>query len=128
VIVTRSRAVADVLVVDDQSRWRAILAELVREVPGLKVVGEATCGEEALEAAQHLRPQLVLMDIRMPGIGGFEATRRLTAAHPDVLVLLVSIDGRDAAAVRSSGAVAVVRKQELSAQALRDAWDAHRRG
>ena len=119
---------ADVLVVDDQSGWRAMLAELVRGVPGLQVVGEAASGEEALEVADRLRPQLVLMDIRMPGIGGFEATRRLTATHPDTVVVLVSVDGRDADAVRSSGAAAVVRKQELSAGALSEAWDAHRPG
>ena len=97
-------------------------------MPGLEVVGEAATGEEALEAAGRLRPQLVLMDIRMPGMNGFEATRELTTRHPDTVVVLVSVDGRDADAVRSSGAAAVVRKQELSAQALSDAWAAHGRG
>lgn len=119
---------ADVLVVDDQADWRSTLRDLVRAIPELTVVGEAASGEQALEAAARLAPQLVLMDIRMPGVGGFEASRRLTETHPDTVVLLVSVDGRDAEAVRGSGAAAVVRKQELSAQALSAAWEQHRPG
>ena len=118
---------ADVLVVDDQPEWRDTLRDLVRAIPELTVVGEAASGEEALDAAARLGPQLVLMDIRMPGMGGFEASRQLTERHPDTVVLLISVDGRDADAVRTSGAAAVIRKQELSAQALADACRAHRR-
>jgi DNA-binding NarL/FixJ family response regulator len=118
--------VADVLVVDDQAEWRAILRDIVRAIPELTVVGEAATGEGALAAAERLAPQLVLMDIRMPGMGGFEASRRLIASHPETVVLLISIDGRDADAVRASGAAAVIRKHELSARALANAWRAHR--
>ena len=113
------------LVVDDQADWRATVRDLVRSIPELTVVGEAASGEEALDAAERLGPQLVLMDIRMPGMGGFEATRRLTASRPDTVVLLVSVDGRDADAVSASGAAAVIRKQELSGRALAEAWRAH---
>jgi DNA-binding NarL/FixJ family response regulator len=115
----------EVMVVDDQELWRETLRELVGGTPGLVVVGDASSGEEALEAADRLAPQLVIMDMRMPGIGGIEATRRLTAGHPDAVVVLVSVDGKDAEGLRSCGAAAFVRKEQLSAERLRAAWEAH---
>jgi DNA-binding NarL/FixJ family response regulator len=118
--------VADVLVVDDQADWRSTLRELMRAIPELTVIGEAASGEEALDAAARLEPELVLMDIRMPGIGGFEASRELIERHPGTVVMLISVDGRDAEAMRASGAAAVIRKQELSSRALADAWRTHR--
>jgi len=105
-----------------------MLCDLVRVIPELTVVGEAASGEEALDAAARLAPQLVLMDIRMPGMGGFEACRRLAERHPDVVVMLVSVDGRDEEAVRASGAAVVIRKHELSARTLADAWRVHGHG
>ena len=118
--------VADVLVVDDQPDWRSTLRDLVRAVPELKVVGEAASGEEALGAAERLSPELVLMDVRMPGMSGFEASRALLERLPGTIVMLISVDGRDAEAVRASGAAAVIRKQELSARALAEAWRTYR--
>ena len=117
---------ADVLVVDDQPDWRSTLRDLVRAVPELKVVGEAASGEEALGAAERLSPELVLMDVRMPGMSGFEASRALLERLPGTIVMLISVDGRDAEAVRASGAAAVIRKQELSARALAEAWRTYR--
>ena len=117
---------ADVLVVDDQADWRSTLRNLVHTIPDLTVVGEAASGEEALDAAAELGPELVLMDIRMPGMSGFEASPALRERVPGTVVMLISVDGRDAEAVRASGAAAVIRKQELSARALAEAWRAHR--
>ena len=121
-----ARGVADVLVVDDQADWRTTLRDLVRAIPDLTVVGEAASGEQALEAVARLAPELVLMDIRMPGMSGFEASRQLIERHPETVVLLISVDGRDPDAVGASGAAGVIRKQELSARALANAWRAHR--
>ena len=91
----------------------------------MAVAGEACSGEAALQAADRLSPHLVIVDMRMPGIGGIEATRRLTRGHPEILVFLISVDGEHVDA-RSCGAVTFLRKQQLSTRALRDAWDAHR--
>ncbi|MET9064953.1 response regulator [Streptosporangium sandarakinum] len=80
-----------VLVVDDQILIRAGLAALIRAAPGLEVVGEAATGEEAVRLAADTRPDVVLMDIRLPGISGITATERILAAGgeqaPKVLIL-----------------------------------------
>ncbi|GAB3816841.1 response regulator [Micromonospora zhanjiangensis] len=80
-----------VLVADDQPLVRAGLAALLRAAPGVEVVGEATSGEEAVGLARETAPDVVLMDIRMPGLGGIAATRRILGAdaitRPGVLIL-----------------------------------------
>ncbi|WP_188194922.1 response regulator [Nonomuraea sp. SYSU D8015] len=80
-----------VLVVDDQVLIRAGLAALIRAAPDLDVVGEAASGEEAVELASRTRPDVILMDIRMPGMDGIAATERILAAagpnKPKVLIL-----------------------------------------
>ncbi|MFB7594594.1 response regulator [Streptomyces sp. NPDC056160] len=73
----------DVLVVDDQFLVRSGLAALLRAAPGMQVVGEAADGAEAVAASARTRPDVVLMDIRMPGMTGIEATRRILAGAPD---------------------------------------------
>lgn len=105
-----------VLVVDDQEPFRAAARFVVRATPGFEVVGEAGTGEEALEFAAALRPELVLMDINLPGISGIEATRRLTRDLPDVAVLLVSTYSADDLPdeARSCGARAYVHKADLT--------------
>ena len=112
----------EVLIVDDQPGFRAVLRDLVNVTPGMTVVGEACTGEAALEAAADLAPRLVIMDIRMPGMGGVEATRRLVERHAGIVVFLVSID-RHEEDLRSLGAAAFLNKQTLSIPALRQAWD-----
>ena len=79
-----------VLIVDDQAPFRRAARTVVTATPGFEVVGEAESGEEAVELADALDPGLVLMDINLPGINGIEATRRITAAHPDAVVMLLS--------------------------------------
>jgi len=118
-----SQAVA-VLIVDDQAPFRRAAAAVVRVTGGFEVVGEADSGEEAVELARTLAPQLVLMDINMGGISGIEATRRITAAAPDVVVVLLSTYRADdlPADAATSGAVAYVNKEEFGPQVLQDVW------
>ena len=117
----------EVLIVDDQASFRKALRDLVRATPELVLVGEAASGEAALDAVEALSPRMVIMDKRMPGMGGLEATRRLTARHPDLVVLLVSVEVPEPELMRSSGAAAFLRKQQLTRQVLTDVWRSHGR-
>lgn len=80
-----------VLIVDDHQMVRLGTRRLLEDEPGIDVVGEASSGEEAIEAVDTLNPQLVLMDVQMPGIGGLEATRRCLRVAPDVKVIALSM-------------------------------------
>ncbi|MDI3297891.1 MAG: response regulator transcription factor [Bacillota bacterium] len=79
------------LVVDDSPLARKAIRTVLEEAPDFLVVGEAGSGEEALGLAGELAPDLVLMDVRMPGIGGIEATRRLRALSPASVVVILSV-------------------------------------
>ena len=80
-----------VLIVDDHGIVRAGTRSLLEGQPDIEVVGEAAGGEEAIEKARELRPDLVLMDIAMPGMNGIEATRRIKEELPDTSVLVLSM-------------------------------------
>jgi DNA-binding NarL/FixJ family response regulator len=83
-----------VLVVDDQALFREALVALLAVQAGIEVVGEAANGQEAIEAVGRARPDVVLMDLRMPVLDGVSATRRLRVDHPGVRVLaLTTFDG-----------------------------------
>jgi two-component system, NarL family, invasion response regulator UvrY len=112
------------LVVDDQAPFRRAAAAVVRVTGGFRIVGEAGSGEEAVELAGELSPQLVLMDINMGGISGIEATRRITAVSPGIVVVLLSTyQAADLPAdAATSGAVAYVNKEEFGPQVLEDLW------
>jgi DNA-binding NarL/FixJ family response regulator len=79
-----------VLLVDDQELIRRGLRMVLEEEPGLRVVGEAADGEQAVRICATLRPDVVVMDVRMPGLDGVEATRRIVAAHPGTQVLVLT--------------------------------------
>ena len=80
-----------VLIVDDHQMVRFGTRRLLEDESGLQIVGEASSGEEAIEAVDALNPQVVLMDVQMPGIGGLEATRRCLRIAPDVKVIALSM-------------------------------------
>jgi DNA-binding NarL/FixJ family response regulator len=114
-----------VLIVDDQATFRTALRDLVTATPDMELVGEAESGEAALEAVEALAPRMVIMDKRMPGIGGVEATRRISSRHPEIVVLLVSVELPELQLMSACGAAACLRKQQLSTRALIDVWQAH---
>jgi DNA-binding NarL/FixJ family response regulator len=114
-----------VLVVDDQETYRRAIREVVAAADGFDLAGEAASGDAALAAADELSPALVLMDKRMPGMDGHETTRRLTERHPDVVVVIVSVEDPDASRAREAGAAASAHKRDLSAQLLREVWQEH---
>ena len=118
-----------VLTVDDQERFRRVAEDVIAATPGFAVVGEAASGEEALDAVDRLDPQLVLCDVRMPGLDGIEVARRLSATHPDTVVVLISIGERAdlPAATQLGDSVPLVRKQDFGPPMLRRLWSEHGR-
>src|SRR5579862_3724565 len=80
-----------VLLVDDHDLVRIGIKRLLQDVTGLKVVGEASTGEEAVRLAKELIPEVVLMDLQMPGIGGLEATRKMIRHNPDIKILALTV-------------------------------------
>jgi DNA-binding NarL/FixJ family response regulator len=110
-----------VLVVDDHAVFRRAASDVVHATPGMTLVGEATSGEDAIAAVAELSPQLVVMDKRMPGIGGLQAARVINARFPGVAVLLVSVEP-PAVDVRETGAVAFLPKRRLSPRVLAEMW------
>lgn len=117
-----------VLAVDDHPSFRALLNELVGRTSHLQIVGEADSGERAVALAAEIRPEIVLMDVRMPGLGGIEAGRRIKAVLPDTLLILISTTRPDELGpdVNEVGADAVVWKSELHPVWLDELWRRHR--
>lgn len=85
----------NVLLVDDHDLVRTGIKKILDDVSGIKVIGEAASGEEAVKVARKARPNVVVMDVKMPGIGGFEATRKLLRVDPDIKVLVLTICDND---------------------------------
>lgn len=120
----RPSGTVGVLIVDDQPPFLVAARQLIASTPGFEFVGEATSGERAVTLAAALRPDLVLMDVRMPGLGGLAAARCITTARSAGAVVLVSADPQDvpAAAAEGCGALAVISKQQLRPSSLTALW------
>jgi DNA-binding NarL/FixJ family response regulator len=115
-----------VLIVDDQEPFRLAARMVVEVTDGFEVIAEAETGEASVEMAQELQPDLVLMDVNLPGIDGLEATRRILAANgPPVVLLLSTYEEADyAPRAADCGAAAYVPKAVFGPDRLEAAWAA----
>jgi DNA-binding NarL/FixJ family response regulator len=122
-----AREAVTVLAVDDYAPYRIVEAEVVSATPGFELVGEAASGQDALDAVVRLRPDLVLLDVNMPGVDGIQTSRRLAgASHPTVVVLVSADDTAVSASDLSScGAAAFLPKSHFSPSTLRAVWARH---
>jgi DNA-binding NarL/FixJ family response regulator len=115
-----------ILAVDDHPVVREALRDLIAATPDFVLVGLACSGEEALRDVARLSPQLVVMDVVMPGIGGIEAARTMVSRDPSVAVLLISVDDPSGYLDEQdrSDRIGCLRKQALSTHELSRAWGA----
>ena len=115
-----------VLIVDDQEPFRLAARMVVELTDGFEVVGEAETGEDAVILAADLQPDLVLMDVNLPGINGVDATRRILSASDTVVVLLLSTYEEAEYAPRAAecGAAAYIPKSAFGPDRLELAWAA----
>lgn len=113
-----------VLIVDDQLPFREASRMVVELTDGFEVVGEAQNGEEAVEMAVSLRPDLVLMDVQMPGIDGLEATRRIVELRdpPQVLVMSTHESGNFEEPALAAGAAGFLPKSAFGMDQLESFW------
>jgi DNA-binding NarL/FixJ family response regulator len=114
-----------VLIVDDQEPFRLAARMVVELTDGFEVVGEAETGELSVQMASELRPDLVLMDVNLPGIDGLESTRRILAAEHPPIVLLLSTYEEEEYAPRAAecGAAAYIPKASFGPDRLSSAWE-----
>lgn len=114
-----------VLIVDDQAPFRDVARLVVDLTDGFEVVGESVTGEESVEMARTLKPDLILMDVNMPGIDGTEATRLILAEAAEVVVLLLSTYEPDEYEPRAAeaGAAAYIPKSAFDPDRLEAAWN-----
>lgn len=112
-----------VMTVDDQEVFRSAARAVVDATPGFESAGEPASGEEALRVVEDAKPELVLVDVRMPGLGGVETARELSTRHPELVVVLVSLD--DPPADSGPEPIPFARKQDFGPGLLRALWAAH---
>jgi two-component system, NarL family, nitrate/nitrite response regulator NarL len=116
-----------VLAVDDQAPFLKLLGRLLRATDHLEEVGEADSGQLGVELARALEPDMVMLDVHMPGPDGIEAARRIKEASPSVLVVLVSTTHPDELPPEGQAiADAVLWKNELEPELLDNIWLRHK--
>ena len=122
-----ARSQVGVLVVDDELVFRQAAREVIEATADFMLLGEASSGEQALAAADELYPDLVLLDVRMPGMDGIAAATLIHAAHPESVVVLITVEEAPNVprGVHTCGAAELVRKQDFGPSLLRRVWEKH---
>ena len=115
-----------VMIVDDQEPFRVAARMVVELTDGFEVVGEAETGEDSVAMAAQLHPDLVLMDVNLPGINGLDATRQILAGPGEAIVFLLSTYEEAEYAPRAAecGAATYIPKSSFGPDRLEDAWAA----
>jgi DNA-binding NarL/FixJ family response regulator len=110
-----------ILIADDHQIFRDGLNALLLSIPEAEIVGEATTGEEAIDLAEKFKPDIVLMDVQMPGMNGIEATRQIAQRLPDIKVLMLTMfeDDHSVFAAMRAGARGYILKGVKHAEMLR---------
>jgi DNA-binding NarL/FixJ family response regulator len=105
-----------ILIVDDKTYIRDWVREFLADQPGWQVCGEAENGLLAVEQAASLKPDVIILDVSMPGMSGFEAARRILKASPDILILVLSLndDRQYAEGAKECGAKGFVVKSNAA--------------
>ena len=120
------RTFVGVLTVDDQAIFRSVAHDVIEATAGFEPLGEAASGQEAVVLAAELRPDLVLLDVRMPEMDGLATAERIRSAAPNTTIVLLSTEEYEGSrSVRSCGAAAFLRKQAFGPIALRALWADH---
>jgi DNA-binding NarL/FixJ family response regulator len=117
-----------VLVVDDQAAFRAVMREVVAAARGFELAGEAASGDEALKFVGENAPQVVVVDKRLPDVSGIDICRAITREHPEIAVVVCSVEDLDPQLAQECGAARAIHKQHLSPKLLADVWSTHRGG
>lgn len=115
-----------VLTVDDHPRFLEAARAVVEATPGFCWAGGASSGIEALAAVDREEPDLILADVNMPEMDGFELARELARSHPETLVALISAQHPDELPRADSGGQTVLAKENLRPSWLRALWQKHR--
>lgn len=114
----------NIVLVDDHDLVRTGIKRLLHDTPGIKVVGEARTGEDGLKVIRDLKPNIILMDVKMPGIGGLETIHKVLRSDPDAKIIVVSVFDNDFFPARliQAGALGYISKgssQDEMIQAIR---------
>jgi two-component system, NarL family, invasion response regulator UvrY len=112
-----------VLIVDDQEAFRSAARLVVELAAGFEIAGEADTGEDGVAMATEIRPDLVLMDMNLPGIDGLEATRQIMTALPETRVIALSTYDEFSERAIAAGAVAFISKSDFEPEILTRTWN-----